>query len=323
MRRIRSALLAIALAALLPAAASAEDYPSRPVTIVVPYPPGGSVDGVARLLAQRLGEALGHNFVVENRAGGVSGAVGANYVAKSNPDGYTLMLSASVHVITPFLYKNLPYDAVKDFTPISLVADGPLIFSTTPSVAANNLKDFFALVRNAPGKFTFATTSIGSASHLAIELLKREAGVDTLVITYKGTGPALNDLMGGQIQLLADAMLSSLPLARGGKIKALAITSLKRAAAAPEIPTVEESGMQAFDFVSWYGLWGPKGLPADIAGKLQTETARIMAQTDMRERLGVLGFVPIGSTQAYFAKYIDDEMAKYSKIIRDANIKGE
>jgi tripartite-type tricarboxylate transporter receptor subunit TctC len=325
MRRIAPVGLAIGLAAawLLPLAAAAQTYPARPVTIVVPYPPGGSVDGVARILAQRLSDALGRNFVVENRAGGVSGAVGANYVAKSAPDGYTLMLSASVHVITPFLYKNLPYDVVKDFTPISLVADGPLIFSTTPSVQANNLRDFFDLVRKDPSKFTFATTSIGSASHLAIELLKREAGVDTLVITYKGTGPALNDLMGGQIQLLADAMLSSLPLAQSGKIKALAVTSLKRAAAAPEIPTVEESGMRAFEFVSWYGLWGPKGLPADIAAKLQQETAKILAQPDMKERLGVLGFAPIGSTSDYFAKYIGDEMARYSKIITDANIKGE
>ena len=317
MRRIIPVGLAIALAALLPAAANAQNYPARPVTIVVPYPPGGSVDGMARILAQKLGDTLGRNFIVENRAGGVSGVVGANYVAKASQDGYTLMLSASVHVITPFLYKNIPYDAVKDFTPISLVADGPLIFSTAPGVAAGNLRDFFDLVRKNPTKFTFGTTSIGSASHLAIELLKRDAGVDTLVIAYKGTGPALNDLMGGQIQLLADAMLSSLPLVQGGKIKALAITSPKRAAAAPDIPTVAESGM------SWYGLWGPKGLPADIAVKLQEETARILAQPEMKERLSVLGFEPIGSTSGEFAKYIDAEMAKYSKIIADANIKGE
>jgi tripartite-type tricarboxylate transporter receptor subunit TctC len=323
MRRLFPLGLVLALVALLPAAALAQSYPARPVTVVVPYPPGGSVDGVARLLAQKLGEALGRNFIVENRAGGVSGVVGANYVAKASPDGYTLMLSASVHVITPFLYKNLPYDAVKDFTPISLVADGPLIFSTTPSVAAGNLRDFFDLVRKSPSKFTFATTSIGSASHLAIELLKRDAGVDTLVIAYKGTGPALNDLMGGQIQLLADAMLSSLPLVQGSKIKALAITSAKRAPAAPDIPTVAESGLQGFDLVSWYGLWGPKGLPADIAARLQEETARILAQPEMKERLMVLGFAPIGSTSGYFAQYIDDERAKYSKIIKDADIKGE
>ena len=181
-----------------------------------------------------------------------------------------LLLTASVHVVNPFLYKTMPYDVVKDFTPVTLIATGPLIVSTTPSVPANNLKDFFDLVRKDPQKYTLGTTTIGSASHLVIELLKREAGVNTLVMTYKGTAPALTDLMSGQIQLLADPMLSSLPLAQAGRIKALAITSLKRQPAAPDIPTIEESGLPGFEFVSWYGLWGPKDLPADITAKLQT-----------------------------------------------------
>src|SRR6266567_1479145 len=296
MRFATMSALAIALAAPLPVAATAQDYPSRTVTVVVPFPAGGSVDGVARILVQKLNETVGQHFIVENRAGGASGTVGANAVAKANPDGYTLMVSASVHVINPFLYKNIPYDAVKDFTPITLLAEGPLVVATTPSVSANNLKDFFALVRRDPNKFTFGTTSLGSASHLAIELLKRDAGIDTLVIAYKGTGPALTDLMSGQIQLLADPMLSSLPLAQAGKIKALGLTSLKRATAAPEIPTVEESGMKGFEFVSWYGLWAPKGLPADISAKLQADVAKVLARPDMKERLSLLGFEPIGST---------------------------
>lgn len=317
------AAAAIVLNTAVTAPAMAQGYPSHNVTVIVPYPPGGSVDGVARILVQKLNETLGSHFIVENRAGGASGTVGANAVAKATPDGYTLMVSASVHVINPFLYKNVPYDAVKDFTPVTLLADGPLIVSTAPNVPANNLKDFFDLVRKDPQKYTFGTTSIGSASHLAIELLKRDAEVDTLVVAYKGTGPALNDLMGGTIQLLADPMLSSLPLAQAGKIKALGLTSLKRAAAAPEIPTVEEAGMKGFEFVSWYGLWGPKNLPPDIAAKLQSEIAKIMARPDMKERLSVLGFEPIASTSAQFAKYIDTEMAKYSKIIKDANLKAE
>jgi tripartite-type tricarboxylate transporter receptor subunit TctC len=190
-------------------------------------------------------------------------------------------------------------------------------------VPAKNLKEFFDLVRNDPQKYTFGTTSVGSASHLVIELIKREAGVDTLVITYKGTGPALTDLMSGQIQLLADPMLSSLPFAQAGRIKALAITSLKRQAAAPEIPTVEESGLPGFEFVSWYGLWGPKDLPADITAKLQTSVADVLAQPDVKTRLSTLGFEAIGSTPDYFTKFIASEMAKYGKIIRDANIKAE
>jgi len=316
-----SALAVALLGGAAPAAA--QNYPARTVTVVVPFPAGGSVDGVARILVQKLNETVGQHFIVENRAGGASGTVGANAVAKAAPDGYTLMVSASVHVINPFLYKSVPYDVVNDFTPVSLIADGPLIVSTTPSVAANNLKDFFALVRKDSQKYTFGTTSIGSASHLAIELLKSDAGLDTLVVAYKGTAPALTDLMSGQIHLLADPMLSSLPLAQGGKIKALGLTSLKRAAAAPEIPTVEESGVKGFNFVSWYGLWGPKNLPADISDKLQSDVAKVVALPDVKQRLNTLGFDPIGTGGAQFANYIRDEMAKYEKIIRDAKIKVE
>jgi tripartite-type tricarboxylate transporter receptor subunit TctC len=323
MRFAITSALALALGATIASAASAENYPSRTVTVVVPFPAGGSVDGVARILVQKLNETVGQHFIVENRAGGASGNVGANAVAKAAPDGYTLLVSASVHVINPFLYKSVPYDVVRDFTPVALLAEGPLIVSTTPSVPANNLKDFFALVRKDPQKFTFGATTIGSASHLAIELLKLDAGLDTLVVSYKGTAPALTDLMSGQIQLLADPMLSSLPLAQGGKIKALGITSLKRAAAAPEIPTVAESGMKGFAFVSWYGLWGPKNLPLDISTKLQTDIAKVLALPDVKARLNGIGFDPIGSGGEQFATYIRDEMAKYEKIIKEAKIKVE
>jgi tripartite-type tricarboxylate transporter receptor subunit TctC len=316
-------LLAILLALGLAGPAAAQTYPSRTVSIIVPYPAGGSVDGVARILAQKLAENLGQSVIVENRPGGAGGIVGANYVAKAMPDGYTLMLTASIHVITPFLAKTMPYDVVKDFVPISLVATGPLIVSTAPDVPAANLRDLFALVRKSPDKYTFATSSFGSAGHLAVELLKRDAGVDTLVIAYKGAGPMLNDVMSGQVQLIADPILSSLPLAQSGKIKALAVTSVKRVPAAPEIPTVAESGMTGIDFVSWYGLWGPKGLPADIAAKLQAQVAAIVVDPQVKSRLALLGFEPIGSSTADFARYIDDEMAKYVKIIKDANIKAE
>jgi len=322
-RQLTAFAFALMLVVAEGAPASAQSYPSHTVTVVVPFPPGGSVDGVARIVVQKLNETLGQHFIVENRAGGASGIVGANAVARAAPDGYTLFISASVHVINPLLYKNVPYDVVDDFTPISLLADGPLIVSTTPSVAANNLKDFFAVVRGNPQKYTFGATTIGSASHLAIELLKRDAGLDTLVVTYKGTAPALTDLMSGQIQLLADPMLSSLPLAQSGKIKALGLTSLKRAPAAPEIPTVEESGVKGFDFVSWYGMWGPKNLPGDISSKLQGVTAKLLTMPDVKERLNLLGFEPIGAPADVFAKYIRDEMAKYEAIIKDAKIRVE
>jgi tripartite-type tricarboxylate transporter receptor subunit TctC len=323
MRFATVSALAMALVVPLAAAATAQNYPSRTVSVVVPFPAGGSVDGVARILVQKLNETMGQHFIVENRAGGASGIVGANAVAKAAPDGYSLLVSASVHVINPLLYKSVPYDVVRDFTPVTLLAEGPLIVSTTPSVPANNLKDFFALVRKDPQKYTFGATTIGSAGHLAIELLKRDAGLDTLVVAYKGTAPALTDLMSGQIQLLADPMLSSLPLAQGGKIKALGLTSLKRAAAAPDIPTVEESGMKGFAFVSWYGLWGPKNLPVDLSNTLQAEIAKVLALPDVKQRLNALGFEPIGSDGEQFATYIREEMAKYEKIINDAKIKVE
>ena len=319
----RMILVAVVLFAFAPAAASAQNYPARAVSVVVPFPPGGSVDGVARIVVDKLNQTVGVRFIVENRAGGASGNVGAEVVAKAVPDGYTLLLTASLHVVSPFLYKSVPFDVVKDFTPVTLIAAGPLIVSTTPSVPAKTLKEFFDLVRKDPQKYTFGTTSIGSAGHLVIELLKREAGVDTLVITYKGTAPALTDLMSGQIQLLADPMLSSLPLAQSGRIKALAITSLKRQAAAPEIPTVEESGLPGFEFESWYGLWGPKNLTPDIAAKLQTGIENVLAQPDVKSRLNTLGFEAIGSTPDKFATFIESEMAKYGKIIHDANIKAE
>ena len=319
MKRAWIALFWIMLA--MPVAA--QPYPNRTVSVVVPYPAGGSVDVVARLIVQKLNETMGANFIVENRAGGAGGAVGANVVAKAARDGYTLMLTASIHIITPFLNSKIPYDAVKDFAPVSLLAAGPLLVSTAPGVPASNLKEFFELVRQTPDKFTFATSSFGSAGHLAVELLKRDARVDTLVIAYKGAGPMLNDIMGGQIQLIADPMASSLPLAAAGKIKALAVTSAKRVAAAPDIPTIAESGMTGFEFASWYGLWGPKGLPADITAKLHGELVKVLAQADVRERLATLGFEAIGSTPAAFAQFIDEESAKYERIIREAGIKTE
>jgi len=307
---------------LVPGLALAQAWPSKPVRMIVPFAPGGVTDNSARIVAVKIQEAIGQPVIVENRTG-AGGIIATDYVAKAAPDGYTLMLTASIHVVTPFLRKTVPYDVVTDFTPITLVASGPLVVSTTPGVPAKTLKEFFDLVRKDPNKYTFATSSFGSAGHLAIELLKRDAGVETLVIAYKGASPALTDLMSGQVQLMADPMLSSLPLAKAGSIKALAITSTKRVASAPEIPTIAESGMKGFDFASWYGLWAPKGLPADLVTRIQGEVAKIVERPDVKERLGVLGFEPIGSTPDYFAKYIKDEMAKYEQIVKDANIKAE
>lgn len=322
MKRIGAAfVLAAALAGLSMSSAMADKYPSRTVSLVVPYPAGGSVDGVARIVAQKMSELTGGNFIVENRAGGAGGIVGASYVVKAAPDGYTLLLTASIHVVTPFLHKAIPYNVVTDFTPVSLLASGPLIVSTAPNVEAKNLKEFFELVRKSPDKYTFATSSFGSAGHMAIELLKRDADLKTLVIAYKGAAPMLNDLMGGQVQLVADPMLSSLPLAQSGKIKAFAVTSMKRVAIAPEIPTLAESGVKGFDFGSWYGLWGPKDMPAELTKMLQETLVKVVNDPAVKERLATLGFEAKGSTSAEFADYIKSEMTKYEDIIKAADIK--
>jgi tripartite-type tricarboxylate transporter receptor subunit TctC len=319
----RVVALIAALTVLVPAAAAAETYPVRTVTIVVPYPAGGSVDGVARYLADELADRLKVSVVVENRAGGAGGIVGAATVARAAPDGATLMLTASIHVVTPFLFRHVPYDVVKDFTPISLVASGPLIVSTSKSTPASNLAEFFALVRKDPDKFTFATSSRGSAGHLTVELLKRQAGLDTLVVAYRGAGPALIDVIGGRVQLMADPFLSSLPHVQAGELKALAVTSLKRVALAPDIPTIAESGMQGFEMQSWYGFWGPKGLSADLVAALESAVRASASSPKFKERLNLLGFEPIGTSAAAFKTYIDDEIAKNGKIVHDAGIQAE
>lgn len=317
-RLIQASLCALALAAT---PALAQSYPTRPVSVVVPYPAGGSVDGIARLVVQKLNESLGQSFIVDNRAGGAGGIVGASYVARAPADGTTLLLTASIHVVTPYLNKNVPYDVVKDFTPITLIARSPLLVSTAPSVPADNLRDFFELVKKDPRKYTFATSSFGSAGHLAIELLKRNAEVDAPVMAYRGAAPALTDLASGSVQLMVDPMLSSLPMAQGKLIKALAITSAERFPNAPDIPTVAESGMPGFEFQSWYGLWAPKNLPDAINLKLQAEIARIMALPDIKRKLLDLGFEPIGSDRADLEKTVAEEMARSAKIIADAKIK--
>ena len=320
MKRASLALLAF-LAAALPALA--QPYPSRTVSVVVPYPAGGSVDVVARLIVQKLNESMGANFIVENRAGGAGGAVGANTVAKAAPDGYTLMLTASIHIITPFLNSKIPYDAVKDFAPVSLLAAGPLIVSTAPNVPASNLKEFFELVRKSPDKFTFATSSFGSAGHLAVELLKRDAKVDTLVIAYKGAGPMLNDLMGGQIHLIADPMASSLPLALAGKIKALAVTSheaCRRRAEHPDHRGVRHDRASISSHGTAVGTQGPARRHHREAAERGRQGAGAAGREGAARHARLRGdrLDPGGVRE-----FIDEETAKYGQIIREAGIKGE
>jgi tripartite-type tricarboxylate transporter receptor subunit TctC len=315
MKRIASMLLALALAG-----AAHAQYPAKPVRIVVPYPPGGTVDVVARNLAQQLTVQTGQQFIVDNRAG-ANGTIGSDFVSKAAPDGYTLLVQASIFVINPLFLKNVPYDVQRGFTAVANIGSVPLLVTAHPSVPASNLREFVALVRANPDRYTFATTGLGSAGHLTEEVIKRDAGLSILIVPYKGAGPALTDIVGGQVSALADPLPSSYPHVKGGRLKALAVTSRERIAFMPEVPTMAESGFPGFEMLSWYGLWGPPGLPKDVVDRLAAETAKAVKSAEMREKLASQGFIPDGSGPAPFAAYVKDEIAKYAKIVKDANIK--
>ena len=313
------------LAALVAAFAitvSAQDYPNKAVKVVVPTPPGGSVDGVARIVSAKMSELIGRPIPIENK-GGASTTLGADMVAKSPPDGYTLYINASIHSINPYVLKSLPYDAVKDFTPIAELARGPLLFTVHPSVPAKTLKEFIAVVKADPKKYNFATTGFGSAGHLAIALFRARAGLDVPIILYKGGGPAIQDMIGGQVQAMIDPTVSSGPQVKSGRLRPLAITSARRNPVFPDIPTVAEAGMPELEFYSWYGLWGPANLPPAIVAKLEDAAIRAVQSPEVREKLIGLGFEPTGHTATEFSKFIASEVAKYSRIIKEANIQPE
>jgi len=311
------------VAALGSAAVTAQNYPARPVRVVVPYPPGGTVDVVARVLALNLAEQTGRNFIVDNRAG-ANGIVGSDIVAKAAPDGYTLLVQASIFVINPLFLKNVPYDVQRDFSPITNIGSVPLLVTAHPTVPAANLREFLALVKATGSKYTFATSGLGSAGHLSEEMIKRQAGVpEMLIVPYKGAGPALMDVVGGQVSAMIDPLPSSYPQVKSGRLKALAVTSAKRVSFMPDVPTVAESGIRGFDMVSWYGLWGPRGVPQSVAAKLTDETAKAVRAPLALARLGEQGFEPAGGGRDAFAKFIAQEIDRYAKVVRAANIKAE
>jgi tripartite-type tricarboxylate transporter receptor subunit TctC len=295
-------------------------FPSKPVKVVLPFPPGGPTDVVGRLLAQKLTEQAGQNFLIENRAGG-NATIGANEVAKSAADGYTLLFNASIFTITPFLSKNVPYDVQKDFTPIALVAKGPLAVAVSSSLAVNNVKDLVTYAKANPAKLAFAIGSVGSAGHLGTELLKRTAGIDILIVPYKGSTPAYQDLLGGQIQGFLDPVLGAQPHWKAGKLKVLAVTSLKRLPSAPDTPAVAET-LPGYEFYTWYGLWAPAGLPRDITLKLNAEVNKALG-SDLREKLLAQGYELSPGTPDDLAKFQREDMARSGKIISDAGIKVE
>ena len=311
------------LAAGLAAAAFgavAQSYPSRPVKVIIPFPPGGTLDAVGRQLAQKLGEQMGQPFVVENRAGG-NGTIGAAVVAQAPADGYTLLFNASTFTTAPMTMKSVPYGVVKDFTPISLVAKAPLSVAINKNLPVTDVKSLIAYAKANPGKMTFAVGSIGSAGHLSTELLKRAGNIEYTVVPYKGTAPAFQDLIGVQIDGFIDPILGSLQYHKSGMLRVVAITGDKRAASLPDVPTVAET-IPGFEFYSWYGLWAPARLPADITHRLNAETSKALAG-DMKEKLIQQGLVLTPGTPEDFAKFQNADMARSQKIITDGNIRLE
>ncbi len=323
MTRLLSTLAATALALAFSMPAVAQDYPSRPVRVIVPYPPGGPTDVIVRVVANRLTESLGQQVIVENRAG-ASGMIGAELVAKAPPDGYTLLVNPSIHVILPSLVPKMAYDAIKDFTHITLLVSVPLFLVVNNSLPVRNVQDLIAYAKANPGKLNFASASSGSSSQLAGEQFKLFAGVQMQHIPYKGSTPALTDVMGGQVQMMFDSTPSAMPFVKSGKLRALAVTTAKRTGAAPDIPSMAESGLPGFDHSNWYGVWGPPGLPRDVVNKLSTAIAATMQKKDVRDRLVDLGADPVdGVSPAQFEAYAQSELARFAKIVKQAGVKME
>ena len=317
---LRAALAALALAAASSGFAQTQPWPTRPVRMVIPFPPGGTLDTVGRLLAQKLGDQLGQPFIVENRPGG-NGVIGADVVSKAPADGYTLLFNASTFTTAPMTMKSVPYEVARDFTPVALVAKAPLSVAINKNLPITDVKSLIAYAKAHPGKMTFAVGSIGSAGHLSTELLKRAGGLDYLIVPYKGTAPAFQDLIGGQIDGFIDPILGSLQYHKSGMLRVVAVTSAQRATSLPNVPTVGES-IPGYEFYSWYGLWGPAKLPAAITQRLNAEVNKALG-TDMRETLNAQGLLLTPGSVDDFAKFQQSDMERSKKIIVEGNIRVE
>lgn len=316
----RLQLFLISAAACAPMAAFCA-YPDKPVRLVVPYAAGGGADSAARVVAQRLGTALGQQVIVDNRAGG-GGTIGADAVAKSPADGYTVLFDASAFAVNPSLRK-LPYDARKDFVPVSLVVVAPNIFVVPPQSPYKTLAEFIAFAKKNPGKLSFASAGNGSASHLAGETLNDIAKIDLLHVPYKGGAPALNDLMGNQVSSYFGNTASTLGHVKSGKLHALAIGSAKRAASLPDVPTLIESGLAGFVSQEWNGVWVPKGTPDEVVQRLAKELRSAVNDAEVKAKLVQLGLEPVGGSPAEFAAFLQTEMGKAAELVKTRGIKAD
>ncbi len=310
------------LAAVFPANAWCSDFPSRPVRIVVPSTPGGALDILSRMLAQKLPQQWGQPLVIDNRAG-AGGIIGSEIVAKSDPDGHTLLVVALGYAANPFLYDKLPYRTPQDFAAITVLASAPNVLVVHPSLAATSVRELIALAKAKPGALVYATSGVGTSGHLAMELFKRMAGVDMVHVPYKGAGASTTAIVAGQVQILSTALGAALPQIKAGRLRALAVTGLKRTSVAPEIPTAAESGLPGYVVDGWFAALAPARTSPRLVERLQTDFAAVYKMPDIAERLTAMGFDAGVMTPRETTAFIADEIAKWGKLIKEAGIKGE
>lgn len=313
----RRSLLACSLAVLGSNAFGQQTYPTKPIRLIVPFPPGGPTDVLARAVAVPLSNRLGHAVVVDNKPG-ASGMLGAQTVAKAVPDGYTLLVNASIHVINPSLYPKQPYDALADFSGIGNLADVPLVLTVNPKSQVRSVKELTDFARSSKPPLVFASAGNATSQHLCAEAFKVAAGIELLHVPYKGSAPALTDLIGGQVQLMFDSLPSSLPFIKSGVLRPLAVSSPRRSAALPDIPTLAESGYPNFNITTWYGLWAPAGTPAAIVQQLSQEIASIVRSPEVRSQFEKLGAEPVGNTPVEFNAFTKAELSKWATIVKQS-----
>jgi tripartite-type tricarboxylate transporter receptor subunit TctC len=311
------ALAAAGAGTAAPRRAAAQE--ARTVRLIVPYAPGGAIDAIGRVFAPRLGPLLGEAWVVDNRSGG-NGVIGAQEVARAAPDGRTLMFSADIHLVARHVMRNVPYDPVADFTPVARAAQGPLVLVGNPGLRPRTLAELIADAKARPDEYTFANSSLGAMGHLATESFKRLVGVDLLVVSYRGTAPALNDVVSGQVPLMMAPLLSVLEQVRVGRLRAYAVTAAERSRVAPGIPTAAEAGLPGLEFTVWYAMWGPKGLPSEMAERLNGAVRRVAAMPEVATRLAEFGVEAVAEDPAAFVRHIQAEYARNTRIIAEAGI---
>jgi len=319
---VRGALAVLAIAGACGIAA-AQDYPARPIRLIVPAAPAGAADTLSRILAQKISESWGTQVIVDNRVG-AAGIVGMEAIAKAPADGYTIGMGfAGTLAVNPSLYAKLPYDTLRDYAPVALVAHSPLVLAVNPTVPANSVSELIALAKARPGQLNYASNGSGSTQHLTFELLKSMTGINVAHVPYKGSGQSNSDLVSGQIQMMMDNMVSLLPLAKAGRVRALAVSTGQRSPGMPELPTLAEAGVPGYAAAGWYGIIAPAGTDTKVIARLSAEIGRILRLPDVREKLVTLGTDPAGSTPEEFSAYLRAEMAKWNRIVKDSGARAE